>query len=210
MQLPSSQQAVAAAAAQSPWQPQQQLIAPDGETAKPGQLATFSLPQQSSRTATAAAVPAATVQATISKLRSVQNVVRVEQNHPRYPITARPPNRQLHRADHHFAHSSRNLAATTAESLPSGIGRSIQATASCPIPATNPDTTCGRDGTECTPYGIKMVQADDLSMVQVSKDFKKNVMFCVIDTGLDPLTDFDPGEEPASALAAQGLLMLSI
>lgn len=38
---------------------------------------------------------------------------------------------------------------------------------------------------EDAPYGIKMVQATDPTMIQVSQDFKSKVMFCIIDTGAD-------------------------
>lgn len=47
-----------------------------------------------------------------------------------------------------------------------------------------PDVELGRT-TEGTPYGIKMVQADDPAMIQISQKFKHKVLFCVIDTGLD-------------------------
>lgn len=47
-----------------------------------------------------------------------------------------------------------------------------------------PDGDLGRT-TEGVPYGIKMVQADDPGMIEISKKFNSKVLFCVIDTGLD-------------------------
>lgn len=47
-----------------------------------------------------------------------------------------------------------------------------------------PDADLGRRG-EGIPYGVKLVQADDPAMVEVAKNFRSKVLFCVIDTGLD-------------------------
>ncbi|KAF6262151.1 peptidase S8/S53 domain-containing protein [Scenedesmus sp. NREL 46B-D3] len=55
-----------------------------------------------------------------------------------------------------------------------------------------PDGAIGRTVEE-VPYGIKMVQAVDPAMIQVSKSFKSKVLFCVIDTGLDN-TNFEFSE----------------
>jgi hypothetical protein len=53
------------------------------------------------------------------------------------------------------------------------------------------------------PAGIKMVQAIDPAMIEVSKAFKSKVLFCVIDTGLDSTNfEFSGGGKLAAAAAA--------
>jgi hypothetical protein len=47
-----------------------------------------------------------------------------------------------------------------------------------------PDADLGRRS-EGIPYGIKLVQADDPAMVELSRKYRSKVLFCVIDTGLD-------------------------
>jgi hypothetical protein len=47
-----------------------------------------------------------------------------------------------------------------------------------------PDADLGRRS-EGVPYGIKLVQADDPAMVELSRKYRSKVLFCVIDTGLD-------------------------
>lgn len=49
---------------------------------------------------------------------------------------------------------------------------------------------------EFTPWGLRAVQADDPAMIEVSKSqaFRDNVMYCVIDSGLDVGNmEFPPG-----------------
>lgn len=57
-------------------------------------------------------------------------------------------------------------------------------------PAQSSSCSPGPDGAigktvEEVPYGIKMVQAIEPAMIEVSKAFKSKVLYCVIDTGLD-------------------------
>lgn len=47
------------------------------------------------------------------------------------------------------------------------------------------------------PTGIKMVQAIEPAMIEVSKAFKSKVLYCVIDTGLD-ITNPEFSGEPCS------------
>lgn len=61
--------------------------------------------------------------------------------------------------------------------------------------AALPDSGMTGRLTEAAPYGINMVQGTDDTMIQLSKDFKSKVMFCIIDTGIDRTHwEFSKGE----------------
>ncbi|WIA30248.1 hypothetical protein OEZ86_000338 [Tetradesmus obliquus] len=58
------------------------------------------------------------------------------------------------------------------------------ATAAAAAAAAADDYQAGR-AAEGTPYGVSLVEADTPTMLYISKSHKDNVLFCVIDTGLD-------------------------
>lgn len=59
-----------------------------------------------------------------------------------------------------------------------------QQTASCPLSNASPDRDVQLGNvTEVVPYGISMVEADTAEMIEISKQFRKKVLYCVIDSG---------------------------
>lgn len=65
-----------------------------------------------------------------------------------------------------------------------------------------PDSSLVGRFQEDAPYGIKMVQGTDDTVIQISKDFRKKVMYCVIDTGLDRTHwEFNKGEQNGTIFA---------
>ncbi|WIA12437.1 hypothetical protein OEZ85_012474 [Tetradesmus obliquus] len=61
-----------------------------------------------------------------------------------------------------------------------------QQTASCPLSNASPDRDVQLGNvTEVMPYGISMVEADTAEMIEISKQFRKKVLYCVIDSGFD-------------------------
>eukprot|EP00775_Hariotina_reticulata_P004411 gene4411-4664_t len=67
------------------------------------------------------------------------------------------------------------------------------ASASCTGTSTSTDSELGKSS-EGAPYGVKMVQADDAEVVEVSRLYKHQVMWCVVDTGLDPRNQEFPAD----------------
>lgn len=65
---------------------------------------------------------------------------------------------------------------------PAGVAAQPAADAATCTPG--PDGAIGKTVEEA-PYGIKMVQAVDPGMIDVSKQFRNKIMYCVIDTGVD-------------------------
>lgn len=139
-------------------------------------------------TATTKAAQAAAVQATMSKLAAVDHVVRIEEEQQLYLLRQPRQGSPTQTLDHQNISARRGRSAVRTAISQSAIP------ASCPfLPVANIDADCGRNGTECVPYGVKMVQADHPTIIDISTQHKDKVLFCVIDTGLDPNTDFDPG-----------------
>lgn len=85
----------------------------------------------------------------------------------------------------------------------SKASRQLQSTPACAADTLDsytevyPDLTVGRS-TEDAPYGVSMLQADDPMLVQIGSTYQSKVMFCVLDTGMDPTNpEFDTGETVA-------------
>jgi hypothetical protein len=71
-----------------------------------------------------------------------------------------------------------------------------------------PDADLGRRA-EGIPYGIKLVQADDPAMVELSRKYRSKVLFCVIDTGLDHTNmEFNNASEWLLCLGSKATILL--
>jgi hypothetical protein len=55
---------------------------------------------------------------------------------------------------------------------------------SCPLSNATPDKDVQlANVTEVVPYGIDMVEASQPEMIQISKQYRSKVLYCVIDSG---------------------------